>query len=543
MINKFYKNSGLLTLIFIAAVVFSCKEITTVLPSPSITLNSVKQISFKSFEIEIGFNPGEGQALKNIELELENLTILNSPVITERIDLTGFSGSTVIKHIFNAEQINHDFKIKAILNTDKYQYQSQSVVYRSLKNNFYFNIEKDPAYNYDLNPEIAVQLNRGGKFQLLIDYLNPVNEKVTVKLNRTILCENEIDFTQYLFTNNIIQTAGNVVVPEDIQPGDYTVYISIGGLEYVCDKKIRILAGEWKVFNENYPGDKMGDYAWFRIENLLFTVGGNYNSSTVSVSPVWCLDLGSGKWIQKNNFKWPPEQAPYVKRIFASQLSYNNKGYVLTQTDLREVELWQYDELNDLWLKVTDYPGTGADLMICFNIGKKVFVGGGVKSELNNDHNVYDFWSFDLESGLWNKMKDFPVRQKELWRPNTCCSHNEKGYVLEFPEKLWEYNPTDDSWIVKTSFPGPFREQARIIGHQENIYLIGGYHSYLGNTSYKDCWQYSFSNGSWTQRAFMPVFTNHNIAFSYGNSIIIGMGYAHHGYGYFDDHKIYRFTL
>lgn len=529
-------------LVLILFSITGCKEITTILPSPSITLISVKQISFKTFEIEIEIEQGEGQLIKNVELDFENLTILNSPKITGRVEIQDLSASPRIKHIFTSENINHDFKIKAFLNTDKYQYQSESVIYRSLKNNFYFNIEKDPAYNYDLNPELAIQLNKGGSFLLVIDYLNPINDKVTVKLNRAIPCQNNIDFTNYLSTNNIIQTFGNVVVPEDIQAGDYTVYITIDGLEYVCDKKIRILAGEWTVFNENYPGRKMGDYAWFRIENLLYAVGGNSYSSTILDSPVWCLDLNTGKWSKKNNFKWPPEIYPYAKRIFANQISFKNQGYILTQNDDRKIELWGYDDLNDNWNKVTDYPGVGTELLTCFNIENKVFVGGGVKYELNNDHNVYDFWVYDLEIGKWNQLKDFPVRQKELWRPNTSCAFKGKGYILEFPEKLWEYNPIDDSWIVKTRFPGPFREIARIIGHQENIYLIGGYHSYLGNTSYKDCWQYSFTDDSWTQKAFMPGFTNYNIAFSYDNSIIIGMGYAHHGYGYFDDHKIYRFT-
>jgi hypothetical protein len=536
------KITSYFILVLILFSITGCKEITTILHSPSITLISVKQISFKTFEIEIDIEQGEGQLIKSVELDFENLTILNSPKITEMVEIQDLSASPRIKHIFTSENINHDFKIKAFLNTDKYQYQSESIIYRSLKQKFYFSIEKDHIYNY-LNTDLAIQLNKGGKFLLIMNYLNPLNKKLTVKLNKTIHCQNEVDLNYYWFTDNIIQSAGFVTIPDNIQPGDYSVSIEIDDYIFEYDKKIRVLEGEWTVFNENYPGRKMGDYAWFRIENLLYVVGGNSYASTILDSPVWCLDLNTGKWTSKNNFKWPPEKYPYSKRIFANQISFKNQGYILTQNDDRKIELWGYDDLNDNWNKVTDYPGIGTELLTCFNIENKVFVGGGVKYELNKDHNVYDFWVYDLESGKWNQLKDFPVRQKELWRPNTSCAFKGKGYVLEFPEKLWEYDPIGDLWILKNNFPGPVREETRIVGHDNSIYLIGGFYSYLYLTSYKDCWQYSFDEKTWKMRAFMPEFTNHNIAFSYDNSIIIGMGYAHNGYGYFDDHKIFRFTF
>lgn len=530
-------------LFFCSLILTNCKEITTILPSPSITLTSVKQITFKTFEIEIDFDPGDGQVIKSIELELQDLTILNSPKIIENVEIKDFSKSSVIKHFFNAASINHDFKITALLNTNKYQYHSEPVIYRSLKNNFYINIVKDEFY-YDINSGLAIQINKGGSFDLIINYLNSIKEKVEVKLNNSIRCENDVDLTNFMNIEGTLITSGRVKVPDGILPGEYAVNITIGGLEFEYDKKIRILEGDWFVFNDNYPGERRGDYAWFRIGNQLYVVGGNYNSSTTASSPVWSLDLISGKWTKKNDFNWPPERYPNAKKIFSNELIYKNQGYILAQSDDRKIEIWRYDNLNDIWNKVTEYPGIGADRITCFNIDEKVFVGGGVKLELNNDHNVFDFWSFDIENGTWQQMKDLPVRQLELWRESiTSTTLNDKGYVLEFPYKLWEYDSKSDSWIIIANFPGPLREMARLIAYNNNIYMIGGYYSYLGYTSYKDCWLYSFNEKNWKMKAFLPNYTNHNVAFSFNNSIYVGLGYAHNVYQYIDEPKIYKLTL
>lgn len=522
-------------------VFLGCKEVTTILPSPSVAINSITQTSFASFEVEIMIQPGEGQVLNSIDLELQDLTILNSEVITEKISLNESMLQSPITYKCNTERINHDFQIKAILNTNKYSYESEPVIYRSTKNRFFFSIPEDETFGY-LEPELARLVNSGSQFVLIANYLSQVDEKVKVFLNGTIECENDINLKLGDFADDGIVTSGVVKLPEDILSGDYTVNIYLQDYEFTLSKKIRVLEGKWSVFNNNYKGKRMGEYAWFKIDDQLYVVGGRYNSSSVINSPVWSLNLANGTWNQKKDFKWPPEFAPYRKKIYANELSYNNEGYIVLQTDDRKVEIWHYNATADTWNKVTDYPGAGADNLLCFISGNELFTGGGVKLELNNDHNVTDFWSYNLENKNWIQLNDMPVKPAELWWENIACAANGKGYVFQFPDKLWEYNPQSDSWTEKTKFPGPKRVTTRLVPVGNKIYLTGGYYSYLWNTSYKDTWEYSMTENSWKFKAFMPQFTNYGIATSYNNDVIVGLGYALYGYSYSDEPIIYKFS-
>jgi hypothetical protein len=516
-----------------------CKETITVLPPPSITIKQVKQLSLSSFEIELEISSAERQKISDGTIELKDLTLLNSPSITENL-IIGEIPVQTITHVIETGIINHDYLVKASIQTIKYRYESNSFIYRSQKNNFFFSIQEDETYQY-LNPELAVQINRGGGFLLEVDFLNEYKEKIKVSLDKTIICENKMDLTNYISEGNRKKSGGPVTIPSDIQPGDYSVYITIENIDYKLDKKIRVLEGDWEIFNDKYPGTRLGDYAWFKIDNHLYVVGGEFISSTVINSPVWKMNLTNGEWQQKNDFPWPPEKYPYSKKIYPNDLLWKNSGYILMQSDEGETGLWKYNLNADSWEKITDYPGAGFELLVSFIIRDELFVGGGVKLELNNDHSVYDFWSYNMQSGEWKRLKDIPVRQLGLWQKSVNCSSSDKGYVFQFPDKLWEYQPATDSWDVKRKFPGPPRHSTRLVAFENDIYLIGGMYYYLGNISYKDFWKFTTSNNEWQLKAFRPGYPNYGIATLYDNSIIYGLGYANHGYTHYNEPIIYKY--
>ena len=81
------------------------------------------------------------------------------------------------------------------------------------------------------------------------------------------------------------------------------------------------------------------------------------------------------------------------------------------------------------------------------------------------------------------------------------------------------------------------------------LYVIGGNYedfSVMGNIvpPLRDCWKFSPGENLWEQRAFLPAFTSHGIAFVYNGKIVNGLGYyAESNYDYITNNQIlYEFT-
>lgn len=517
--------------------IFACTEKEIFLESPSISVVSVKEPVWSELEIEIQINTGERQNIQEAFIELQNLTIPEKELLKRTIE-TNEQPVQTHKILIKIPR-NHDYKITGKIKTDKYIYESEPVVFRSLKNSFRFFIdEPEPIYR-NIEPGIAIHLNSEDRIPIMIDYLNPCTSKVEVKLNKSINLDHDIDLSNYWVDDGITRSGGFASLPAGIVPGEYELFIYVDGFEYKAEKRLKVLTGNWQLFNETFPGEKRGDYAWFKLENNLYVIGGSYYSASILNSPVWCLNLETGTWQQKNDFPWPDTDLYYCK-IMPFELMYNNTGYIVLQNPERKLEIWKYIQHEDKWEKVTDYPGTGRWSVFTFNLDNQIFAGGG--TALNGDDFLHEFWSYNLESGEWNKLKNTPVNQLYLNHSNRTVTLNGKGYIFEFPNELWEYDPSEDKWTELPEFPGPQRIHANLITFQNDLFLIGGSYTHYGLYGLKDCWQYSFSENKWEMKAFLPHYTSFGITTSWQNKIITGLGYVIHHYSYWDDPVIYQFT-
>jgi len=61
------------------------------------------------------------------------------------------------------------------------------------------------------------------------------------------------------------------------------------------------------------------------------------------------------------------------------------------------------------WSGISNFPGTPRNTASSFVIGSKVYVGiGDTGISQNGINSVQDFWAWDIETNLWNKIADFP---------------------------------------------------------------------------------------------------------------------------------------
>ena len=128
----------------------------------------------------------------------------------------------------------------------------------------------------------------------------------------------------------------------------------------------------------------------------------------------------------------------------------NSNNYIFTVKSFR-----RYDPAADTWKALPDFPGTSRRDLKSFKVGNKVIVFGG-QSMMGTAQSLYptDSWSFDLVSETWKKIKDVPLYINAA----SCFSFevNGKAYIggglnLEgvISSSIYEYDPIADTFVKK----------------------------------------------------------------------------------------------
>lgn len=111
------------------------------------------------------------------------------------------------------------------------------------------------------------------------------------------------------------------------------------------------------------------------------------------------------------------------------------------------------------------------DAAVCFNIGDKVYMGGGIRHK--------DFWEYTPATDTWVQKNDLPgiIKNRAFGIGLTV---NGIAYVgmgsdnSELKYDLWQYNPVTDSWIQKADYPGDSPTACAFFSVNNKIYLVGG---------------------------------------------------------------------
>jgi N-acetylneuraminic acid mutarotase len=171
------------------------------------------------------------------------------------------------------------------------------------------------------------------------------------------------------------------------------------------------------------------------------------------------------------------------------------------------------------WTSRKDHPGTVRLNAIAFSLSGKGYWGMGM--DMTSSH-LRDIWSYDPKSDSWTQMKDFPF---DLPAEASVTIGN-KAYVMTFSGNLYEYNPDTDSWRFLSDSP---------VGNRAGMtaFALGG-KAYFGTGSnrdsvyfavYKDFWEYDPSLNTWVKISDFPGAARTDaISFVIGNKAYAGLG-------------------
>ena len=517
----------------IALLIISCNKEDTVLDAPKIEIDSASATGLSVFQASLSIDLGEGQKIMAARVIFDNITILTDPDIEIDIPITEerYQDTVVILHL---DQLNHDFAVKAYLETEKYRYYSNELIARSVKNSFRPYILVNDNYGH-LWDSVAICINKKSRFSVFIDYESLyIPNQIEVRLNKEIPLSIYFDFFEDIwFSGSSISTIGNLLLPEDLKAGIYGVDLFVEGHHYECAEKIKVLEGSWNVIDTLYPGEFRGDYANFLIGDKLYVVGGHIPVTLTTYSPVWRFDFASHQWTQLADFQHPGN--PEFCEIYKGNMMYKDTGYIISRLN-NDAFIWKYFQESDAWEKVTDYPGAANGSCIRFMDGPRIYMGGG---KLNNTFKN-DLWYYDLNSSIWIQCADIPVYNTGGSFASACSGG--KAYTLTF-DGFWEYSMLTDTWTRQSDFPGIERFGTSFITNGDKLFLIGGMYNDNGNVGLMDCWEYAVADKTWELRAFLPDYYGRGVEFIRNDKINVGLGYVHHVYWSFYSTTIYQLEL
>ena len=179
--------------------------------------------------------------------------------------------------------------------------------------------------------------------------------------------------------------------------------------------------------------------------------------SNTNLTDWWEYDPSVNLWAQKSNY--PGGGA--VGLAFATAFSVNDRVHICggkIGPSNYLAELWEYNPINDHWIRLGDFPGGERSKLTSFSVGDRAYVG------LGQDEDVYkkDIWEFDSDINVWFRRADFPGGERAS---ASTFSLGDRGYVMfgesgGYHQDLWEYNPVADVWINRANYPAQERRYA-----------------------------------------------------------------------------------
>ena len=211
---------------------------------------------------------------------------------------------------------------------------------------------------------------------------------------------------------------------------------------------------------DTFPGNARRAAVAFAIDGKGY-VGTGYNSDLdQELKDFWAFDpeAASGQqWTRINDF-------PGTARYNAVAFELQGKGYVGTGFDDNWLkDFYAYDPATDEWTQIVSLGGSKVQNGVAFVIDDQAYVGTGQ----NNGASVFEFWEYDANSASWTRKLDLDEDDDyDLVRQGAVAfTLNGMGYITTGNNganvsTVWEYLPSQDSWVERSSFEGTSRQDA-----------------------------------------------------------------------------------
>lgn len=182
----------------------------------------------------------------------------------------------------------------------------------------------------------------------------------------------------------------------------------------------------------------------------------------------------------------------------------DNTAYLLSGTTLQSNpfgtnNFYRYDEDNDSWIELDNFPGGARSFAYAVTYDGKAYFGFGA----NGTTYFNDLWKYDPQTESWTQLNSCPCRGRA--HP-AFVAHNGKIYMgmgndIANLNDWWEYDIASDSWTQRPDVPGPPRHHP--FHFQAGDYVYAGM-GHAGINFYADWYRYDTENNSWERMKDHP---------------------------------------
>ncbi len=181
-----------------------------------------------------------------------------------------------------------------------------------------------------------------------------------------------------------------------------------------------------------------------------------------------------------------------------------------------------------IWDAKTSLPSSARQSAFAFEIGGFGFVGTG--NYAPGPVYLSDLWRYNPANDSWVQKASFPLNvARSVAVVINGIAYAGTGFNSSGNFNTWySYDPVADLWTQKANFPGTARQDAFAVAVNGKAYVGGGVFSTNPNV-FQDLWEYNPATDSWTQkgslpspRAFATEFVINNKAYLVGGTVAPG---------------------
>ena len=246
-------------------------------------------------------------------------------------------------------------------------------------------------------------------------------------------------------------------IPSDVHTGKFT--LEAGGIVRTFEKVITVIEGKgaWNL-DEHYPGEILRSPASFGIGDRFYygigeAISASYGGPGVLSQEFYEFDLKTSRWTELPAFPGRSSTQPdNTSGLGTFSFAINEAGYVSGgysgRSGGRSYQFFRFDPTAKTWTELDTLDANVAIASYGFSIGNRGFALERQSGSL---------FEYDIDADTFNIRNNVPfiLNHDEYFRHYAL---NGKAYFVVSSlsvrsAKLWEYNPTSDTWLALADVP------------------------------------------------------------------------------------------